>query len=152
MPIQVNRMTEADIDGAIDTIQQAFENDPYNNWVFPDRSKVNSPSPVIIHEILADSLPGIINSQSCLAHSPLPLGDPTWPLPRRPRYIRPFQDSRLRNVASPALSLRATVLVALSLILVALVRTDPYEPLVRSRRTIDKAVLDMESETSGGAK
>jgi GNAT superfamily N-acetyltransferase len=34
-------MTEADIDGAIDTIQQAFANDPYNNWVYPDRSKVS---------------------------------------------------------------------------------------------------------------
>lgn len=33
-------MTEADIDGAIDTIQQAFADDPYNNWVYPDRSKV----------------------------------------------------------------------------------------------------------------
>ena len=32
---------EADIDGAIDTIQQAFANDPYNNWVYPDRSKVH---------------------------------------------------------------------------------------------------------------
>lgn len=41
MPIQVSRMTEADIDGAIDTIQQAFANDPYNNWVYPDRSKVS---------------------------------------------------------------------------------------------------------------
>ena len=40
MPIQVTRMKEADIDGAIDTIQQAFANDPYNNWVFPDREKV----------------------------------------------------------------------------------------------------------------
>ena len=38
-------MTEADIDGAIDTIQQAFANDPYNNWVYPDRSKVRNPLP-----------------------------------------------------------------------------------------------------------
>lgn len=41
MPIQVTRMTEADIDGAIDTIQQAFADDPYNNWIYPDRSKVS---------------------------------------------------------------------------------------------------------------
>lgn len=40
VPIQVSRMTEADIDGAIDTIQQAFANDPYNRWMYPDRSKV----------------------------------------------------------------------------------------------------------------
>ena len=40
MSIQVSRMTEADIDGAIDTIQQAFADDPYNNWIYPDRSKV----------------------------------------------------------------------------------------------------------------
>jgi hypothetical protein len=40
MPIQVTRMTEADIDGAIDTIQQAFADDPYNKWIYPDRSKV----------------------------------------------------------------------------------------------------------------
>jgi hypothetical protein len=42
MPIQVTRMTEADIDGAIDTIQQAFADDPYNQWIYPDRSKVRS--------------------------------------------------------------------------------------------------------------
>jgi hypothetical protein len=40
MTIEITRMTEDDIDGAIDTIQQAFANDPYNNWVYPDRSKV----------------------------------------------------------------------------------------------------------------
>jgi hypothetical protein len=34
-------MTEADIDGAIDTIQQAFAEDPYNRWIYPDRSKVS---------------------------------------------------------------------------------------------------------------
>ena len=47
MPIEVTRMTEADIDGAIDTIQQAFADDPYNKWVYPDRSKVRPalPSP-----------------------------------------------------------------------------------------------------------
>lgn len=39
MAIEVTRMTEADIDGAIDTIQQAFADDPYNKWVYPDRSK-----------------------------------------------------------------------------------------------------------------
>ncbi|ORY17133.1 acetyltransferas-like protein [Clohesyomyces aquaticus] len=41
MPIQVTRMKEADIDGAIDTIQQAFAEDPYNRWVYPDRIKVS---------------------------------------------------------------------------------------------------------------
>jgi hypothetical protein len=40
MAIQVTRMTEADISGAIDTIQQAFASDPYNLWIYPDRSKV----------------------------------------------------------------------------------------------------------------
>jgi GNAT superfamily N-acetyltransferase len=38
-------MTEADIDGAIDTIQQAFAQDPYNLWIYPDRSKVWYPTP-----------------------------------------------------------------------------------------------------------
>jgi hypothetical protein len=46
-------MKEADIDGAIDTIQQAFANDPYNNWVFPDREKVTPSTPVFMH--LTDS-------------------------------------------------------------------------------------------------
>jgi len=36
-------MSEADIDGAIDTIQQAFAEDPYNKWIYPDRSKVPRP-------------------------------------------------------------------------------------------------------------
>ena len=37
--IQVVPMTEADIPGAIEVIQQAFEDDPYFSWVF-DLSKV----------------------------------------------------------------------------------------------------------------
>jgi len=40
MALQVSLMTEADIDGAIDTIQQAFADDPYNRWIYNDRSKV----------------------------------------------------------------------------------------------------------------
>lgn len=39
MAIKVTRMTPADIDGAIITIQQAFADDPYSNWVF-DKSQV----------------------------------------------------------------------------------------------------------------
>ncbi|KAF2104838.1 acyl-CoA N-acyltransferase [Rhizodiscina lignyota] len=40
MSLKVTRMTEADIDGAIDTIHQAFKGDPYNEWVY-DHSKFN---------------------------------------------------------------------------------------------------------------
>ncbi|KAF2742048.1 acetyltransferas-like protein, partial [Sporormia fimetaria CBS 119925] len=47
MPIQITPMTEADIPGAIDTIQQAFADDPYNNWIYPDRSKAR-PIPLSI--------------------------------------------------------------------------------------------------------
>lgn len=36
MPIQIARMVEADIDGAIDCIQKAFAEDPYFAWVFPE--------------------------------------------------------------------------------------------------------------------
>ena len=39
MTIQVVPLTEADIPGAIEVIQRAFEDDPYFAWVF-DRSKV----------------------------------------------------------------------------------------------------------------
>ncbi|KAF2763913.1 acyl-CoA N-acyltransferase [Teratosphaeria nubilosa] len=34
MPIQVLPLTDPDIPGAITCIQRAFQNDPYNNWVF----------------------------------------------------------------------------------------------------------------------
>jgi GNAT superfamily N-acetyltransferase len=34
MPIQIHPITEKDIPGAITCIQQAFKDDPYNNWVF----------------------------------------------------------------------------------------------------------------------
>jgi hypothetical protein len=40
MPIEVTRLEEADIEGAITTIQLAFAEDPYNQWVYDDRSKV----------------------------------------------------------------------------------------------------------------
>jgi hypothetical protein len=36
MPIEIARMVEADIDGAIDCIQKAFAEDPYFAWVFPE--------------------------------------------------------------------------------------------------------------------
>ncbi|KAF2453682.1 acetyltransferase [Lineolata rhizophorae] len=39
MPIEVSRMTEADVDSAINTVQQAFADDPYNKWIYDDRSK-----------------------------------------------------------------------------------------------------------------
>lgn len=36
MPIEINRMVEGDIDGAIDCIQKAFAQDPYFEWVFSE--------------------------------------------------------------------------------------------------------------------
>ena len=41
MVIEISPITEADIPGAIDAIQKAFADDPYNLWVFNDRSKVS---------------------------------------------------------------------------------------------------------------
>ena len=49
MPIQVTALTEPDIQGAITTIQLAFADDPYNHWVYDDRSKVN---PLILYNSL----------------------------------------------------------------------------------------------------
>ncbi|GME28714.1 gnat family [Neofusicoccum parvum] len=40
MAVKVSRMAPADIDGAIVTIQEAFKDDPYSNWVF-DKSEYN---------------------------------------------------------------------------------------------------------------
>ncbi|RYP31144.1 hypothetical protein DL767_005897 [Monosporascus sp. MG133] len=40
MPVRVTDLTEADIPGAVSAIQEAFADDPYNNWVF-DKSKFN---------------------------------------------------------------------------------------------------------------
>jgi hypothetical protein len=41
MSIQISPLTESDIPGAITAIQEAFADDPYNNWVY-DKSKVRS--------------------------------------------------------------------------------------------------------------
>ncbi|THW48856.1 hypothetical protein D6C76_02596 [Aureobasidium pullulans] len=35
MPVEITRMIENDIDGAVDCIQKAFAEDPYFAWVFP---------------------------------------------------------------------------------------------------------------------
>jgi hypothetical protein len=43
MPLAVTPITHADIPSAIDSIQQAFADDPYNRWVFPDRAAVTDP-------------------------------------------------------------------------------------------------------------
>lgn len=41
MPIHISRMTEADIPGSVAAIQEAFADDPYNNWMF-DKSKFDA--------------------------------------------------------------------------------------------------------------
>ncbi|KAK0113214.1 hypothetical protein ONS95_014909 [Cadophora gregata] len=41
MTIQISRLSEADISGAVTAIQQAFADDPYNLWVYSDRPKLN---------------------------------------------------------------------------------------------------------------
>ncbi|KAI9876726.1 MAG: hypothetical protein M1830_005862 [Pleopsidium flavum] len=41
MAIEVTPLTEQDIPGAIDTIQQAFADDPYNRWIYDDRPKLD---------------------------------------------------------------------------------------------------------------
>ena len=38
MTVQVSRLDEADVDGAITCIQEAFVADPYNNWVFDQKN------------------------------------------------------------------------------------------------------------------
>lgn len=40
MAIVVTPMTEADVDGAVDCVQKAFADDPYNRWVFNRRENV----------------------------------------------------------------------------------------------------------------
>jgi hypothetical protein len=40
MDITISPLTETDIPGAVNVIQEAFKEDPYNLWVFNDRSKV----------------------------------------------------------------------------------------------------------------
>lgn len=36
MPVEITRMIESDIDGAVDCIQKAFAEDPYFAWVFTE--------------------------------------------------------------------------------------------------------------------
>ncbi|KAK5167729.1 uncharacterized protein LTR77_007428 [Saxophila tyrrhenica] len=38
MPIEITPITEGDIPGAVTCIQQAFKEDPYNNWVFDQKT------------------------------------------------------------------------------------------------------------------
>ena len=38
MPVEATSITEADIAGAVACIQQAFKDDPYNNWVFDQQA------------------------------------------------------------------------------------------------------------------
>lgn len=89
MPVEVTRMTEADIDGAIDTIQQAFADDPYNNWVYPDRSKVHRPQTCRTRTSSLTRPPGRPNAQPRLAYAAVSLGHIARPLPRRARHLEP---------------------------------------------------------------
>lgn len=40
MAFKISLLTEADIPGAVNAIQEAFKEDPYNLWIYNDRSKV----------------------------------------------------------------------------------------------------------------
>jgi hypothetical protein len=169
MSIQVLRMTEADIDGAIDTIQQAFADDPYNNWVYPDRSKVRThalehheselrettqPSVQSLDAVqsiirITDRLRiGFPDQKPRLPHAPLPLGHQARPLPRRALHLEPLQNPRLRHVAPPFPTLRPANLVPLPLLLVALALPNTDEPLVRPRRVVHETLLDLEGAAS----
>jgi hypothetical protein len=46
--LEVHLMRPEDIDGAIDTIQQAFADDPYNNWIYPSKEQVFTSSPFLL--------------------------------------------------------------------------------------------------------
>lgn len=151
MSIEVTRMTEADIDGAIDTIQQAFAEDPYNNWVYPDRSKVQICSPPCIQRTTHHSQPpGLPNTKPRLPNPPLPLGHIPRSLPRCALNHQP-QDPRLRNVAPSAAALGALILDPLPLSLVALASPNPHELALRPRRAQHAALLDLEGAAGGGA-
>ena len=50
MAIEVVPLTEADIPGAIQVIQQAFADDPYFKWVF-DESTVSQFLNYIVHSL-----------------------------------------------------------------------------------------------------
>jgi len=41
MPISISPLKSQDVEGSITAIQEAFANDPYNLWVYNDRSKLN---------------------------------------------------------------------------------------------------------------
>ncbi len=43
--VEVVRMKAEDIDGAVETIQKAFAEDPYNRWIYDERSKVRRAGP-----------------------------------------------------------------------------------------------------------
>jgi hypothetical protein len=152
MPIEVTRMTEADIDGAIDTIQQAFADDPYNNWVYPDRSKVQQHQTHCTRTSMLTLPPGRPDTQPRLAHAAVSLGHIAWPLPRRARHLEPRQDPRLRNVDASSAALTTRTMVAVPFLLVAVAEPDPDEYLVRSRGAEYSAVLDMEGAPGGSAE
>ena len=40
MPVEITRMVESDIDGAVECIQKAFAEDPYFEWVFPENVRI----------------------------------------------------------------------------------------------------------------
>jgi hypothetical protein len=49
MSVTVTALSEADIPGAIECIQQAFADDPYNHWVFDRKTVYQFPSPLMFH-------------------------------------------------------------------------------------------------------
>lgn len=49
MSVTVTALSKADIPGAIECIQQAFADDPYNHWVFDRKTVYQFPNPLMFH-------------------------------------------------------------------------------------------------------
>jgi hypothetical protein len=168
MPLEITPIREGDIPGAVDCIQKAFADDPYNHWVF-DQSKVrfSFSSPSILHSLFnalsvqPRCLPiqlttrtVLLPPQPRLLNPPLPMGHQERPLPRRQRPLLPLPlpCPWRRNVDAALLPLRSRTLAPLPLLLAPLVPAGPPQyPVLGPRRPERETVLDLEGETGQGA-
>jgi hypothetical protein len=74
MPIEITRLAESDIPGAVTAIQEAFKDDPYNNWVYNDRAKVSRSHFMfaIDPQGCPGRLPAVVHTSNCSSSASIP--------------------------------------------------------------------------------
>lgn len=135
MSIEISQITDEDIPSAVECIQEAFKDDPYNNWA--SKLHLSSHTSPFLFSPHPNTLPGLPPPllllqipKHPLPNPPLQMGSKTRPIPRGKRLRQPLPSPRRSLLAPSQSSQRTSNLDILLRRLVVMVRTSKsqYSP------------------------